>query len=57
MDVMTGTLEQEFLTGETGSILCTPADGQYWFKEAIKGVTDGTQTPRFVEGSSSQRLG
>ena len=57
VEVWTGTLDQKWLSGEGGKgfELCSPKDGEFWWPNAVKGVTDGGKVGRkFAKGSLSE---
>jgi hypothetical protein len=60
VEVWTGTLDQKWLVDEAGKghELCRPKDGEYWWLNAVKGVTDGEKVGRkFAKGSVGDVVG
>lgn len=62
--MLTGTVDERWLIGTKtgdgregeglGRELCTPSGGNYWFQNAVRGVTDEVKGgKKFVEGSGS----
>lgn len=40
IEIFLGSVDKKFLVGKQGEELCRPTGGEFWFKCAIKGVTD-----------------
>jgi hypothetical protein len=55
LEILTGSIDDKSLEEAVWQDLSLPTAGNFWFKNAIKGVTDttlGGEGKKFVEGSS-----
>ena len=60
VEITLGSVDEDFLLeksdGELGRLLCEPADGNFWCKNAVKGVTDVMPGKKYEEGSTSKPM-
>lgn len=60
VEIMLGSVDEDFLleksNGELGRLLCEPANGHFWCKNAVKGVTDVMPGKKYEEGSKSKPM-
>ena len=57
MEIATGSLDGEVLTGEMGKVLARASAGHYWCGGSVEGVTDLEAGRRFREGGGSELMG
>ena len=60
VEVTLGSVDERDLLkkmdGELGRLLCHPAGGHFWSKNAIKGVTDVMPGKKYPESSNSEEM-